>query len=491
LVTAAVRPKATILVVEDNRDLCENLAEILEARGYDVVTAFTARRGVELAQAERPPDVALVDLNLPDGRGMDVVAELHRRSPQTASIILTGNASLESAVEAVNRGAYAYLIKGGRVEELMSTVERAAEKIVLEREKAELERALREERNFSRAIISNAALGIAVLGPTGRVLELNRHMRELLGGAQVELHEAEGLIRLAVDAVSAERFRAILTGEKTPREPLEVEVIRPDAGRRMWRVSTSTVTGEAGRLRARIAVFTDVTEERELQKKIVSSSRLAAIGEMAARVAHEIRNPLAGIAGAIRVLSRGLESDPKREAFSRELLALVNRLNAFVEDLLVYARPLMIAKESVTLERLLAPLRHTLTEHPLLKGIHLEIDDRLGKPLHVDTHHFAMALQNLILNAAQALKGKGRVRLEVAPAANGTEGAIVAVVDEGPGIAPELLPDRLFEPFATTRPEGTGLGLSTTRRIIEGHGGTIQGINRPEGGARFEIRLPP
>ncbi len=99
-----------------------------------------------------------------------------------------------------------------------------------------------------------------------------------------------------------------------------------------------------------------------------------------------------------------------------------------------------------------------------------------------------MVLQNLILNAAQAQKGKGRVRVETAAAEGGD--AAVTVLDDGPGIAPELLPDRLFEAFATTRIEGTGLGLSTARRIVEAHGGTIAAANRPGGGARFDMRLP-
>jgi two-component system sensor histidine kinase PilS (NtrC family) len=472
----------SVLVIEDNRDLCENLSEILGGRGFHVETATTAKSGAARAREARP-DVALVDLNLPDGRGMDVVGEIRRGAPDTACVIFTGNASLESAVEAVNRGAYAYLLKGGRIEDVIATVERAAERVRLEREKARLERALRDERNFSRAIVSNAALGIAVFAPDGRALELNQQMRALIGG---EVADAAGLAALGRDDGVRERIRVALS--RLAEESFEVDVVLRDERERTWKISTSQVAGEGGRREAVVAVAADVTGERELQRRVVAASRLAAIGEMAARVAHEIRNPLAGIAGAIRVLGRGLEGDPKREPFFRELLALVSRLNAFVEDLLVFARPLKIAKEDVALAALLEPVRTVLREHPVVRGVTIEAEDWLGRPLQVDRHHFAMALQNLILNAAQASKGKGRVRIE---ALSGRDGCVlVRVDDDGPGIAPGVLP-HIFEAFTTTRIEGTGLGLSTTKRIVEAHGGAIAAANRPEGGARFEIALPP
>lgn len=478
------KSSASVLIVEDNRDLCENLAEILSAVGYRVEEAVTARAGRERLREARP-DVALVDLNLPDGRGIELLAEARRVSPDTACIVLTGNATLESAVEAVNQGAYAYLLKGGRIEEVMVTVGRAAEKVRLEREKEHLERLLREERNFSRAIVSNAALGIAVLARDGRVLVLNRQMRELLG-PQGDLDHAEALASLARTPAHQERLREALAGGPAARD-IEVTVERPDRQGRTWKISTSTVQGEGGRLEAVVAVFVDVTEERELQRKVVLGSRLAAIGEMAARVAHEIRNPLAGIAGALRVLGRGLENDPKGQAYARELQALVGRLNGFVEDLLVYARPIKITKEDVRLAAALDPMLTVLRENPIVRDLDIRLVDRLGRPFKADRHFFAMAIQNLVLNAAQALKGQGTIWIEAGPGKD--DGAAIRVADDGPGLPMEVVP-HLFEAFATTRIEGTGLGLSTTRRIVEAHGGTIGGGNRPEGGARFEIWLP-
>jgi PAS domain S-box-containing protein len=484
VITAVRARQASVLVVEDNKDLCENMAEILSGEGYRVATALSARAAAEIAR-EEAPDVALVDLNLPDGSGMDLVAALGESSPETACVILTGNASIESAIDAVNRGAYAYLLKGGRIEEVLATVERAAEKVRLEAEKRRLERALREERNFSRAVVSNAALGIVVATPQGIVIEANRRMRDLLGPGAPEPRDARDLANLGRDEAARARLWAALFGERA--EPVEVEIVRADGARRIWTVSTSAVEGEGGRREATVAIFTDVTEERELQRKVVEASRLAAIGEMAARVAHEIRNPLAGIAGAIRVLGRGIEGDAKKESFLRELLALVGRLNSFVEDLLLYARPLRVNKEETSLAAVLEPLRAVLKEHPATRGVLIEVDDRLGRGLFADRHFFGMAIQNLVLNAAQAAKGKGRVRIAAERAEEG--GALVTVCDDGPGIPSDVLPV-LFDAFATARIEGTGLGLSTTKRIVEAHGGTISASNRPEGGARFEIRLP-
>jgi signal transduction histidine kinase len=492
------RDATTVLVVEDNRDLLANLTEILEKRGYRVVGAPSARAGVERAASARPA-VMLLDLNLPDGRGLEVLAAASRASPETATVILTGNASLESAIEAVNHGAYAYLVKGGRIEDVIATVDRAAEKVRLEGETRRLTGALRRERNFSRAVVSNAARAIAVVARDGRIVELNRKMRDLLGVGPAEASAAaaaysdrEALVALGRTPIARERIRAALSTEGcacAEREGREVDVdVRLAGGAHAtWVISPSCVAGEDAVPDAVVAVVTDVTLERELQRRVVASTRLAAIGEMAARVAHEIRNPLAGIAGALRVLARPDAPAEKREAFSKELLALVGRLNAFVEDLLVLARPLRIVREPLTLERLVAPTLALLREHPALRRVTVEIEDRLGAPLHVDAHHMGLVLQNLLLNAAQALGGQGRVRIEAY--ADAPFGAVIAVSDDGPGIRPDLLP-RLFEAFATSRPEGTGLGLSTTKRIVEAHGGSISAQNVSPGGARFEVRLP-
>jgi two-component system sensor histidine kinase PilS (NtrC family) len=473
LATPGVSARATVLVVDDNRDLCDNLSEILEGRGYAVRVALTVREALALAGAA-PPDVALIDLNLPDGRGTDVLADIRRRSPETVGIILTGNATLDTAVEAVRHGAYAYLVKGGRIEEVIGTIDRAAEKVRLERD-------LEEQRGLSRAVLANASLGIAVVTRSGEIVEMNAHLRELVGRPRLLLRD--DLVGLAADDDGRARLGQALVG---PAEPFELDVALP-SGRRTWRVSTSMIRGGPRVNGATVAAIIDITDEKELQRRLIEGSRLAAIGEMAARVAHEIRNPLAGIGGAIRFLARGTADAEKRETFAREVLTLLSRLNGFVEDLLLYARPLQVSKTVVAFGDLMASVRALVADQPILHSVEIVAEDRLGRPLRADRHLLSMALQNLVQNGAQAMKGQGRLTVEAAPHEGG--GVRIAVSDDGPGIAPDLLP-RLFEAFATTRVEGTGLGLSTVKRVIEAHGGTISVADQPPVGARFVIRLP-
>jgi len=202
-------------------------------------------------------------------------------------------------------------------------VARAAEKVRLEAEARRLSAALAQERNFSRAVVSNAARGIAVVAADGAVLELNRKMRELLGLSAGEASEARAfypdrhaLASLGKDVSARERLADALAGAGPAREQVEVEMRLATGAAAVWTVSTSSVWREDGGRDAIVAVVTDVTSEREMQKRLVEQTRLAAIGETAARVAHEIRNPLAGSRGAARPRP-GRRASGEARAFSR------------------------------------------------------------------------------------------------------------------------------------------------------------------------------
>jgi signal transduction histidine kinase len=215
--------------------------------------------------------------------------------------------------------------------------------------------------------------------------------------------------------------------------------------------------------------------------------RLAMIGEVAASLAHEIRNPLAGISGAIQVL-RDTPLREDRPDILEAVLEEVRRLDGRVNDLLLYARPTTIRRAPVEVGDLLRSTIQMLASDPQMGTVEVEMgSDGPGPVFPLDADAVRQVLVNLVLNAAQALEGQGRIRIEVRHANGGP--LEIAVEDSGPGVPPGLAGE-IFRPFFTTRRGGTGLGLAISRKIAESHGGTLEVEAGSGGGARFVLTLP-
>jgi len=233
-------------------------------------------------------------------------------------------------------------------------------------------------------------------------------------------------------------------------------------------------------------------ESREEIQRLHSSQmsraeHLATLGELAAGLAHEIRNPLGGIAGVIEIIGRELpETSPSRDVL-KEVQAEVLHIKKILSDLLEYARPrppeFRLADLNATAEHAVSLARQQALSRPI--RIELLPADNLP-PVEHDPSQMQQVLLNLLLNAIQAIDGPGSVRVELA-ARDHT--AVISVKDTGRGIAPEHL-RQIFRPFFTTKGKGTGLGLSLARRIVEDNGGRIEVESMPGEGSRFTILLP-
>jgi two-component system NtrC family sensor kinase len=221
---------------------------------------------------------------------------------------------------------------------------------------------------------------------------------------------------------------------------------------------------------------------------------------LAASLAHEIKNPLAGIAGAVQVMAEEMPKSHPRKPIMQEVLSQVRRLDRTVRDLLAFARPGKPDVASYDIHQILDRVLLLLAEDPEAKRIRVVRDYQPDVPaLEVDGKQLGQVFLNLILNAIQAMPGGGqatlRTRLREAGETRGngraTEGAIaeVAVSDTGPGIPDQVLHD-LFKPFVSTKHRGTGLGLSVSRRIVEDHGGWIEVESLEGQGATFRVCLP-
>jgi signal transduction histidine kinase len=235
-----------------------------------------------------------------------------------------------------------------------------------------------------------------------------------------------------------------------------------------------------------LAAIVDLTAFKRMQDELVRTQNLAALGEMAATVAHEVKNPLAAISGPLQILADDLPANDPRKDLMKEILGQVRRLDGTVRGLLDFAKPTMPKKQPIVLREFVERISRFAGEHELGHGIRIAQDGPSDLTLQADPALLEQVLWNLFLNAAEAMKGKGELRVTYQKTHDTVD---LTIADSGAGIAPELL-NRLFRPFVTTKIHGTGLGLSLCRKIVEAHHGSIAISSQPERGTTVHLRFP-
>jgi PAS domain S-box-containing protein len=354
-------------------------------------------------------------------------------------------------------------------------------------ERARLYEEATRARAFIEAVVDSLASGLVTLGADGRVLTVNPYAERALG-----LHEAAArgkpLDACGIDPGLA-RWAGMLAaqgsapGGQEGQGPEEFEVDTP-RGRRAFTWVPSRFEAEGGP--GLILQFRDVTEERALSQVLERVDRLASLGRMAAGVAHEVRNPLTGIALLLDDLHDRLPPGEDRSLAARALQE-IERLEGIVQGLLAYARVDRMERRSCPVEQLLEQSLFLLKKQARTQGVRvaLQLEPDLP-PLDGDPEKLKQALLNLYLNALQAMPDGGELRVSARKSGGEVE---LRVEDTGPGVPPGEA-DRIFEPFYSLRSGGTGLGLSIAHTIVSDHGGHIALESPSGGGAAFCLRLP-
>ena len=261
---------------------------------------------------------------------------------------------------------------------------------------------------------------------------------------------------------------------------------RAKDGRYYW-VDTTIVPflNALGKPYQYIAIRADITARKAAEERLAGQASLARVGQLAAMVAHEVKNPLAGIKGAVQVLmSRRRADDPELQVL-RDIVGRIDALNELISDLLVFARPRAPRLARLALRPLLEEAVLTLRRDPLAAPLAIGME---GPDLVVDADAdlIRATVLNLLINAAQALDGSGRITVALSQQG---QSAVVDIRDTGPGI-PSDVRDHVFEPFVTTKARGGGLGLPIARRTAEQHGGSLTLVSPPGEGTVMRLTLP-
>ncbi|MDZ7372609.1 MAG: PAS domain S-box protein [candidate division KSB1 bacterium] len=367
-----------------------------------------------------------------------------------------------------------------------------------------LEDQVRELSDFTQTILHSLGSGLLTLDEERRITFANEMAGEILGWPSAEL------LGRSIDDVFASLGQQMVPGDLLRHggslASREVTYVRPD-GKRIYIGYTITCRRQEGDRRvAGVLTFRDITDVKEMQAQVLRMDRLASLGVLASGIAHEIRNPLAGI----KMMAQSLEEeippdDPKREHL-RRIIGQVNRLDELIRQFFSYARPRKPVRHPHRLPEIIAEVRALLDKRLRTRGV--EFREEYADPLpdvYVDFHQMQQVFMNLFLNALDAMPEGGLliVRAEAVHTAlhaverrgrtrlRPVRGLFVRVEveDTGKGIPEEIL-GSIFDPFFTTKSQGTGLGLSIVHRIMEEHGGEISVTSEVGKGTRFVLLIP-
>jgi two-component system sensor kinase FixL len=338
-----------------------------------------------------------------------------------------------------------------------------------------------------RAIIDSAVDGIVVINARGLIEAFNPAAERMFGYAEGDVIGQN--VKLLMPAPYREEHDAYIRHYIETGEQRIIGIGREVSGRKqdgtVFPVHLSVGEFVVGNERHFTGILHDLSARAELEEQLRERTALARLGEMAAVIAHEVKNPLTAVRGAIQVIGRRLPAESKDAPIVREIIARLDALNDLLKDLLLFARTPQPKLAPVQVGALLSMVADLLSRDPTFAKVKIEITGD-APPLMADPELLKIVFQNLLINAAQAMQGAGQIRASVL-VQDGVQH--VEIADTGPGIPPDAWRN-LFRPFHTTKARGTGLGLPTAKRLVELHRGRITVACPPTGGTTVSISIP-
>lgn len=338
-------------------------------------------------------------------------------------------------------------------------------------------RDIRLLKNLNSMILDNMASGLLTIDNNGKVLQLNENAKGILGLKTLELGSSLG-------TTSPDFINAVKAASATA---FEVEIDTQEA-KKLLRVHQSSLNDEMGETQGAVLVFEDITDLRRLENRVQQSEKMAAIGQLAAGIAHEIRNPLASISGSVEML----QADSSRSDDEKKLMSIVikeiDRLNKLITEFLDFARPQDIRLMDMDISQLLKELLEEMQFVPAAKDVNFDVD--ISPQLRIQGHRdkLKQAFLNILINAVQALDSKPIKRVAVSVKKT-VDSVVITIEDTGSGIDEKLI-KKIFEPFLTTKSKGTGLGLAVVHSILNAHKATVDVKSTKGEGTTFTISFP-
>jgi two-component system, cell cycle sensor histidine kinase and response regulator CckA len=466
--------------------LSRTVADILRMRGFNAQTASNAKGGLRIAQEMAPElAIALIDLRLPDMDGMELVGKLRSLSDLTEVVVLTGNASMESVLQALRKESFDYLIKPVDPDRLIDTMGRATERW----QRRVVEQRLHEAEEKFRLVVENMSDMILLLDQTGAIRYASPSAERCLRpGSQgilgVPLTDVVG----PEDALRVGPLLLDLWQGSVSPVSIEHKYVRGDGSEcHVESTVQAIITDRPGYL----VSSRDIGERKGLEAELFQSRKMESVGRLAGGIAHDFNNLLTVVMGATELCRLEAGSSFPQRPYLDEVVHAAQRGSAMVRQLLAFSRRQVLVPRVVDLNVLVESARKLLGR-VLGEDVQLRIV-LSSEPVCVmaDPGQLEQVLMNLAVNARDAMPKGGTLTIGTYAQEDGDDRVVIEVADTGLGIPPEIV-DQIFEPFFTTKEtgRGTGLGLATVQGIVQQTGGTIHVVSRLGFGTIFTIDLP-
>ena len=496
-----------LLVIDDEEANVRVLAITLKSDGYQVLTAFSGEEGLEVFQQDQP-DIILTDIKMPGMDGIQVLKKIKALNSEVEVIIITGHGDIDNAIEALQHGASDFINKPIRDEALSIALKRAQEKLEIKRKlknytinlENEIQTATREIRrqsNFLSKLIVSSDDGIVATDKDFRIVIYNPGAENIFGYPPGEVVGRMTIMDLYPPKIAADFEEKDLAHHHKKSQSWQEADINAKGGQVIPVRYSGTLLYEKDKAMGSVAFFQDMREIKRLEKELIQSERLAAIGQTVAGLAHEIKNILHGFKGGSYIVNIGIDKgDHTKLKGGWEMIQKnIRRTSDLVLDLLSYSKEREPEYENCFPNEIVADVIELLQETASENNVSIDqrLDASVGQ-VSMDPRTVHRCLLNIVANAIDAcifdeVPGK---RHQVLISSRRQPGGLIRfqVTDNGIGMNNEVQ-EQLFKSFFSTKGhKGTGLGLLITKKLIEEHQGTIQVRSESGKGTTFTVEFP-
>jgi signal transduction histidine kinase/FixJ family two-component response regulator len=541
-------PEAVVLVVDDEPGVVQLCQRLLERAGFHVLAISQAIEGLEVLEREHV-DLLLVDIRMPDVNGFQVIDQARRHQPDLAVVLMTGYGTVETAIEALRRGADGLVLKPFAGAELVQSVDRALQENQRKRDILRLQ-ALRplfaitetlftetnlerlqelvleaicshlhcDHAGFYQRITSDSKIHL-VAGRGNPISDKSVELEnEIISRADAwsmpicvnregpgEPEMQKILVQQGLDSVMVVPVSFKVSGKGAPVEEAlpsdgqsinrslflaargNGEVVFQQSDFEMFVILARQADTALENARLHTELLTNLRQLEESQRALIRAEKLATAGRLTASIAHEINNPLQAVQNCLHLAGRRALSDDQRQYYLRMAQAEMERLMNTVQRMLDFYRPGAVDRKPEDMNELVNRVMLLMERqfHEQNIALHVKLAKRLPQVLVVGDQ-IQQVFLNLILNAMEAMPNGGELFIEVQTTRKEVE---VIIEDTGPGISADER-QRIFEPFVSTKEDGIGLGLAVSYGIIAAHGGNLELAPGRGRGACFRVSLP-